>query len=47
MKNKNYLGIDIVKRKCRAAIKDDNGRILDKFFFGNDGNGMHNLLSKI
>ena len=43
----NHLGIDVGKRKCRAAIKDDNGMLLDEFFFGNDGNGIHNLLSRI
>jgi N-acetylglucosamine kinase-like BadF-type ATPase len=36
MKKKlNNLGIDAGKRKCRAALKDDRGRILDEFFFGN------------
>jgi transposase len=48
MKNMNHLGIDVGKRKCsRAAIKDDKGMILDEFFFGNDGKGIHNLLSRI
>ena len=31
----------------RAALKDDKGKILDEFFFGNDGDGIHNLLSRI
>ena len=44
----NHLGIDVVgKRKYRAALKDDKGKILDKFFFGNDRNGIYNLLSRI
>jgi transposase len=43
----NHLGIDVGKRKCRAAIKDDKGKILDEFFFGNDTNGIDNLLSRI
>ncbi len=43
----NHLGIDVGKRKCRAAIKDDKGNILDEFFFGNDKNGIHNLISRI
>ncbi len=44
----NHLGIDILgKRKCRAALKDDKGRILDEFFFGNDANGILDLLSKL
>jgi transposase len=46
-KNMNYLGIDVGKRKCRAAIKDDKGKILDEFFFGNDTNGIDNLLYRI
>ena len=47
MKNMNHLGIDVGKRKCRAALKDDKGKILDEFFFGNDRDGIHNLLSRI
>jgi transposase len=43
----NHLGIDVGKRKCRAALKDDKGKILDEFFFGNDRDGIHNLLSRI
>lgn len=43
----NHLGIDVGKRKCRAALKDDKGTILDEFFFGNDKNGIHDLLSRI
>ena len=27
----NHLGIDVGKRKCRAAIKDDKGKILEDF----------------
>src|SRR3954447_19116529 len=47
MKNMNNLGIDVGKKKCRAALKDDKGKILDEFFFGNERNGIHNLLSRI
>ncbi|HJR48654.1 MAG TPA: transposase [Nitrososphaeraceae archaeon] len=43
----NHLGIDVGKRKCRAALKDYKGKILDEFFFGNDANGIDNLLSRI
>ena len=44
----NHLGIDSRKEKmCRAAIKDDKGKILDEFFFGNDRNGIYDLLSRI
>src|SRR6476659_7591100 len=47
MKNMNHLGIDVGKRKCRAALKDDKGMMLDEFFFGNDMSGIHNMLSRI
>ena len=43
----NHLGIDVGKRKCRAALKDDKGKILSEFFFGNDKQGIQDLLSKI
>jgi len=43
----NHLGIDVGKRKCRAALKDDKGNILDEFFFGNDANGISNLISRV
>ena len=35
------------EKMCRAVLKDDKGKILDEFFFGNDGDGIHNLLSRI
>ena len=40
-KKLNHPGIDVGKRKYRAAIKDDKGKILDGFFFGNDENGIY------
>lgn len=44
----NHLGIDVVgKRKCIAALKDDKGKVLDEFFFGNDRDEIHNLLLRI
>ncbi|MGD9674225.1 MAG: transposase [Candidatus Nitrosocosmicus sp.] len=44
----NHLGIDVAgKRKCRAAVKDDKGNILDEFFFDNDAIGIGNLLSRV
>jgi len=46
-KNMNHLGIDVGKRKCRTVLKDDKGMILDEFFFGNDTNGISNLLSRV
>ncbi len=47
MKNMNHLGIDVEKRKCRAALKYGKGKILDEFFFSNERNGIHGLLSRI
>lgn len=46
-KDMNHIGIDVGKRKCRAALKDDKGNILDEFFFGNDKQGIQDLLSKV
>ena len=43
----NNLGIDVGKRKCSAVLKDDKGKILDEFFFGNDRSGIQCLLSRI
>jgi hypothetical protein len=43
----NHLGIVVGKRKCRPALKDERGMILDEFFFDDDGNEIHNLLSRI
>ena len=35
------------KEKCRAALKDDRGRILDEFFFGNSYQGILELIKRI
>ena len=43
----NHLGIDVGKRKCRAALKDDKGKIVNEFFFGNDANGISDLLYRV
>jgi len=43
----NHLGIDVGKRKCRAALKDDAGKILNEFFFRNDKQGVQDLLSML
>src|SRR3954466_7842665 len=47
MKNLNNFGKNVGKKKCREALKDDKGKILDEFFFVNERNGIHNLLSRI
>jgi hypothetical protein len=43
----NHLGIDVGKRKCRAALKNDRGKILDEFFFGNNSDGVLELIKRI
>jgi transposase len=40
----NSIGIDVGKRKCRASVKDENGNILDEFFFGNDSDGIKQVI---
>jgi transposase len=46
-KKMNHLGIDVGKRKCRAALKDHRGKILDEFFFGNISDGILELIKRI
>jgi transposase len=43
----NSIGIDVGKRKCRASFKDENGNILDEFFFGNDSDGIRQVISSV
>jgi transposase len=43
----NHHGIDVGKRKCRASLKDDRGKILDEFFFGNNSDGISELIKRI
>ena len=45
-KNLNHIGIDVGKRKCRAPLKDDRGRILDEFFFGNNSDGIIEMIKR-
>ena len=42
----NHLGIDVGKRICRVALKDDRGKILDEFFFGNNSQGILELIKR-
>ena len=43
----NHLGIDVGKRKCRVALKDDRGKIIDEFFFSNNSVGILELIKRI
>ena len=45
-KKLNHLGIDVGKKKCRVALKDDRGKILDEFFFGNNSQGILELIER-
>lgn len=40
----NNLGIDVGKKRCRAALKDDKGEILNEFFFSNNKGGISKLI---
>ena len=43
----NHLGIDVEKRICRVVLKDDRGKIIDEFFFGNSYQGILELINRI
>jgi transposase len=40
----NNLGIDVGKKKCRAALKDGRGEIISEFFFTNNNEGISTLI---
>jgi transposase len=40
-----YVGVDVGKAKCRAALMDQKGKIEKEFFFENSKNGIQHLLS--
>jgi len=40
-----YVGVDVGKAKCRAALMDQKGKIEDEFFFENSKNGIEHLVS--
>ena len=42
-----YVGIDIGKWKCRAAMMDPEGTIIQEFTFNNDAEGIHDLASRL
>lgn len=42
-----YVGVDINKRKCRAAVIDGDGEVVDEFSFGNDFIGISRFLSRL
>ena len=40
----NSLGIDVGKKKCRAALKDERGDVIREFFFSNNNEGISALI---
>ena len=40
-----YVGIDVHKRFCQAALMDDNGDILRELKFENNLEGAHHLVN--
>jgi transposase len=42
-----FVGLDIGKWKCRAAIMNQDGVILDEFTFTNTSEGIEGLTSKL
>ena len=46
-KEVRFVGIDIGKAKCRAAIMDPGGLILEEFTFTNNHEGIEDLTSKL
>ena len=40
----NSLGIDVGKKNCRAALKDERGDIIREFFFSNNNEGISALV---
>jgi hypothetical protein len=41
------VGIDVGKRSCQAALKGDDGRVLDELRFENTNRGVQELLEHI
>jgi len=42
-----YIGVDIGKWKCRAAVMDPEGTITEEFTFPNDAEGITSLASRL
>jgi transposase len=45
MKDMKYVGIDVGKLRCRAAVMDQEGSIIDEFSFNNNHQGIEHLAS--
>jgi transposase len=42
-----YVGVDVSKRKCRAAVVDGDGVLVDEFSFSNDFEGIRRFVSRL
>jgi len=42
-----YVGIDVGKHRCRAALMDQKGEIVDEFLFQNSNEGISQLESML
>ncbi|MEM2960470.1 MAG: hypothetical protein QXU67_02560, partial [Candidatus Bathyarchaeia archaeon] len=42
-----YIGIDISKARCRAAIMDKEGLIIEEFAFENSHEGIESFASEL
>src|SRR4030066_2115365 len=42
-----YVGIDVGKAKCRAALMNQNGAVESEFFFENNSKGILKLVSTL
>jgi len=42
-----YVGIDVGKQRCRAAIMDPEGAVIDEFTFSNNHQGIEDLASRL
>jgi activator of 2-hydroxyglutaryl-CoA dehydratase len=45
-KKMKYVGIEVGKWKCRAAIMNSEGALIDEFTFPNDHEGIYDLASR-
>ena len=42
-----YVGIDVHKKMCQAAILDEEGTLLDEICFPNDPEGIEEFAGKL
>jgi transposase len=42
-----YVGVDVHKNVCRAAIVDEEGEVADEFMFKNSSQGIEDFAVKL